>query len=309
MSKKKVNKPVIFVPDSRNLGGRNEITNLIYNHQISLLNAKPTIKTRISSPKSTTSKKRPVSYKEIIQFKEVFESFRRSGNVKWTNFSSPPKTFFLKEMLCRKNTKAYKSAEFEHQLFLNSQKRRIDELVTVSQRKKNAFDYKMHPSLFFRRKLEGKKSFEGEYEEISENDEEIQPTCKQINIEKNQEINKKNKEIKKEKKKMNKEIEKDDEKINKNNEEIIEEDQENETYGQENDENEYTLIPIPQMRGKSEEDYKSLKGKLIEMIYEYRVFKSDDLESLFGRTLLHNKQMDSKKLQKIFKEIQDEFDA
>jgi len=69
------------------------------------------------------------------------------------------------------------------------------------------------------------------------------------------------------------------------------------------------LLPIPQIKGKSQQDYKDLKETLIGMIYEFRIFKTKDLESLFGRTILHNKHMDSKRLHAIFKQIQDEFDS
>lgn len=272
----------MFSPDSRNLGGRNQITNLMYNHQLSLINTKPTIQTRITSPKNPNYQKKQISYKKIMEYNEVFETFRRAGNVKWSKFSSPPKTFYLKDMLSRKNNKAYKYAQFEHHLYLNSQKKRIEDLSNFSQRKKNAFDYTVHPSLFFRRKddlqetsnyylknTENIKNKEGKFDSNQESTEKIEdPLQNQEIIEKPQEENDSN-----------------------------------------NEENGYILLPIPQIKGKNEQDYKDLKERLIELIYEYRVFKSQDLESLFGRTLLHNKHMDSKRLHVIFKEIQEEFDS
>ena len=295
MLKNKANKSRIFTPDSHNLGGRTEITNLIYNHQISLLNAKPTLNIRCSTPKGSSTKKKPISYKEIIQYKEVFESFRRAGNVKWSNISSPPKTFYMKDMLRRNDAKAYKYALFEHQLNLNSQKKRIDDLNTVTQRKKNLFDSTVHPSLFFRRKNDTKQS--NTFTSVDHN----------IELQENHE-NYNEKHEDEELRTRQKNIFEKLQGMNKNKSEIIEEVQENEGNGQEND-NEYFLIPIPEVKGKSENDYQDLKLKLIELIYQYRIFKNEDLESLFGRTLIHNKHMDSKKLQKIFKEIQDDFDS
>jgi hypothetical protein len=282
MSKKKNLNSTIFVPDYRNIGGRNQITDLIYNHQMSLLKTKPTLKTRISTPKPLSSKAKPITYKEILKFKEVFESFRRSQNVKLANFSSPPKTFHLKEMLQRKNTKVYKSAEYEHQLFLKSQKRRINDLTTFTQRKKNLFDYTVHPSLFFRRKqdeLQNSSVFQEENDQISQKQEELE---QQNDPNEAYELTYKRP-------------------PNSNNkQENLEEDEEKEDY---------ELVPIPEIKGKTPENYNELKIKLIELIYDYRIFKSEDLESLFGRTLLHNKHMDNKRLQKIFKEIQEEFDS
>lgn len=276
------------MPDSRNIGGRRQITDLIYNHQMSLLNAKPTIKTRISTPKSITSKKNPITYKEILAFKEVFESFRRSNNVKWSNFTSPPKTFHLKEMLQKKNNKFAKNSNYEHQLQLNSQKRRIDEISNISQRKKNIFDSSVYPSLFFRRKPDNSTVFSLKNSEVprEKNQENFNGKENKTNINHEKRI---------------KEITN-----NKKYQEIIEEVQENETFSPEN---ECILLPIPQIKGKTEEDYEQLKQKLIEVIFEYRVFKSDDLESLFGRTLINNKHLDPNRLHNIFNEIQEEFDA
>ena len=281
MSKKKNLNSTIFIPDHRNIGGRNQITNLIYNHQMSLLNTKPTIQTRVLTPKPMSANKNNVNFKEILKFKEVFESFRRTRDVKWSNFSSPPKTFHLKEMLQRKNTKAYKNEQYEHNLFLRSQKQRIDELSTFTQKKKNAFDYTVHPSLFFRRKNDTLQkshtiSMQNKNEEQDHQLEEQYQEQQEIRPYKNQHIIK-------------------------NPPENIEEEEEQEE--------DYELVPIPKIKGKTLEDYNELKGRLIEVIYQYRVFKNDDLESLFGRTLLHNKHMDSKILQKIFKEIQEEFDS
>ena len=288
MSKKKNLNSTIFVPDHRNLGGRNQITNLIYNHQMSLLNTKPTIQTRVSTPKPISSNKNNVNYKEVLKFKEVFESFRRTRDVKWSNFSSPPKTFHLKEMLQRKNTKAFKNEQYEHQLFLRSQQKRIEELSTFTQKKKNAFDYTVHPSLFFRRKQDQlqKTSFQDDGsnfpQRYEENHQEELKEEEEENARHEQIIYKKPTHIK-------------------NQPENIEEEEE--------PEEEYELVPIPEIKGKTQDDYNELKQRLIEVIYQYRVFKNEDLESLFGRTLLHNKHMDSKRLQKMFKEIQEEFDA
>lgn len=278
------------MPDSRNIGGRRQITDLIYNHQMSLLNAKPTIKTRVSTPKSIPSKKNPITYKEILAFKEVFESFRRSNNVKWSNFTSPPKTFHLKEMLQKKNNKFTKNTNYEHQLQLNSQKRRIDEISNISQKKKNIFDPSVYPSLFFRRKPDNSALFSKFSLKTSE-----LPQEKNLESNKSEE-NKANAMQEKRKKEI----------ANKKYEEIIEEVQENETYSPEN---ECILLPVPQIKGRTEEDYELLKQKLIEIIFEYRVFKNEDLESLFGRTLINNKHLDPNRLHKIFNEIQEDFDS
>lgn len=48
--------------------------------------------------------------------------------------------------------------------------------------------------------------------------------------------------------------------------------------------------------------------RIIEVIVEYRIFASDDLKVLEGRTLLHNKHMDRMKIEAIFKEIIDDLD-
>jgi len=55
------------------------------------------------------------------------------------------------------------------------------------------------------------------------------------------------------------------------NQEIVEEQQENEK-------NEYFLLTIPQIKGKSQQDYKKLKETLIGVIYEFRIIKTEDLQ-------------------------------
>lgn len=144
-------------------------------------------------------------------------------------------------------------------------------MSSLSQRKKNLFDCTCHPSLFFRNRSENIQKSSIHPAAYSQAIEEVQPEAENAHFEEN----------------------------------------EKEEIHEENDleEGGYELIPIPELKGKRPEDYEQLKAKLIELIYQYRIVKTNDLESLFGRTLLHNKHMDSNRLGKIFKEIQEDFDA
>lgn len=342
----------LLIPDERNLGGRNQITNLIYNHQNSLLNVKPTVKTFSDSVKQKKNKKNLLN--EIVRFAEVFESFRRVNNVKFSNFTAPPKSFNLTKNLQKPIPFKVRLDNYNHSLNLKRQKQRIAELNSAIQRKKNIFDYKAYPSLFFRRT--NKSTFwckSSEYDSKSknktndENDEFVfdeKDIEKMLKEKKEQEIlqrqqeeeqffseannlsdhnkqsengssHQKNKENVFEnrviKKKQNKKIN------NKNNgrpQSAASNSANNKnSSNKENilDDQEYQgLIPIPKMNKNSEEDlYEKLKDELIEIINKNKIYDADSLETLFGRTLLHNPQMEKEKIEEIFINVFEELEA
>ncbi len=69
---------------------------------------------------------------------------------------------------------------------------------------------------------------------------------------------------------------------------------------------------IPETKGKEEEDYEDIRVKLVHLIVKYRIFRKNDLEALFGRTLIHNQHMMEngkfEKLEKIFQELRDDLE-
>jgi hypothetical protein len=60
---------------------------------------------------------------------------------------------------------------------------------------------------------------------------------------------------------------------------------------------------IPKRNNDREEDYQYIKVELIKIIIKYRLFKMDDLKTLFARTLLHNQHLEIEKLDEIQNEI------
>jgi hypothetical protein len=68
------------------------------------------------------------------------------------------------------------------------------------------------------------------------------------------------------------------------------------------------LVPVPEVSGKEDDDYDKLKAKIVHTIIDYRVYKNEDLESLFGRIMLYNKHLDPLRLQDLLEYIKEEFE-
>ena len=66
---------------------------------------------------------------------------------------------------------------------------------------------------------------------------------------------------------------------------------------------------IPRTENDRPEDYQFIKVELIKIIIKYRVFKIDDLKSLFARIMLYNKHMEVDKLDDMFNEMITELEA
>lgn len=342
----------LLIPDERNLGGRNQITNLIYNHKKTLLNVKPTVKT-FSEP--IKQKKRPQNLlNEIVRFAEVFESFRRVNNVKFSNFTAPPKSYNLTTNFQKPIPYKVRLENYNHSLNLKSQKQRIAELDSVNQRKKNTFDHKAYPSLFFRRtnkstfwcktseydsKSKNKTNNEDDDEFVfDENDiekmlkEKKEKELLQRHQEEGRFIDENNNNTSNHNKKSEKEStqKKDKENIFEIGEvKKIQNKKSNERpqsaapkasnnknlprkeniLNDENDQEYQGLIPIPKINRNSQKDYEKLKNELIEIIYHNKIYDADNLETLFGRTLLHNPQMEKEKMEEIFINVFEELEA
>jgi hypothetical protein len=57
---------------------------------------------------------------------------------------------------------------------------------------------------------------------------------------------------------------------------------------------------VPKVSGNGPKDYEQLKKDLIGTIFKYRIYRGDDLESLFGRVLVHNTHLDLERCEQIF---------
>ena len=51
------------------------------------------------------------------------------------------------------------------------------------------------------------------------------------------------------------------------------------------------VADIPDMDGDEEEDYQELQMRLIDTIIKHRIYKEEELQVLFGKTVTNNKDM------------------
>jgi len=153
----------IFVPNEKNLGGRKQINELVYNHHLSLLKVKPTLKTRNSNtPK--IKKKEPIKLNEELEFKEVYHSFKKIVDLKKGYINNEkPKTMDMKQDLSKKNLRQEQFIQSEHENHMISQKERIQRITKPVERKKNEFDPIVNPAYIIesqpKKKKEGSLDF------------------------------------------------------------------------------------------------------------------------------------------------------
>ncbi len=162
----------MFKPSADNIGGRKQITELVFNHHKTLLNTKPTIniherpRSHVDSNRSPGLKTEKMKLKENEEFQEVFEAFKRiklveKGNAKKGTDNTKPNTIGLKQMISDGRSKKQKKIEdFEHLLKLKSQERRIADIGKMKERKKNEFDPVANPPVIFK-KVQKKTSADG----------------------------------------------------------------------------------------------------------------------------------------------------
>lgn len=296
-----------FTPDERNLGGKNQIFDHMYNHQISLLQMKPKVKSQVKNVEKIVVAKK-ILKKNPDEFNEVIESFKRATCVKGTNLSSCPETYQLKNNLLKKKDKAKDFIDKQHNLNLESQQRRINSIGTMNQRKKNSFDPIAKPVYFFRKPYTSHKDISiTQYcsklgfnmEENFENKENLPfdlSKNKSFNVEKN---NKK------------------DRKITKKHETLYYEEIKHKgnfrfnritPNGFNKNASKPEFISAPTTKGNSEEDYSELKSKLIHLIVDNRIYKEEDLQDLLERTIILNQHLEKLKIEQIFTYIIEELE-
>ena len=302
MSKKQSN----FKPDERNLGGKNQIFDHMYNHQVTLITMKPIVKSQTKNvEKPIVAKKIPK--KNPNEFDEVLESFKRAACVKSNKLSACPETLGLKKMLGKKKNKENDFIGKQHELNLQSQKRRINSLGTMNERQKNCFDPVAKPVFFFRNPDLPKKdiSIIPFYTKLG-----FDPDAKEksyynktFELSKNRPINLQKK-PKPEQEKFKKKLDYDE--IKKKG---------NLRYGRintlgldKNKKEQDDFIAAPTTKGNSEEDYLELKSKLLQLIVEHRIYKDEVLNDLLERTILLNSHLEQSKIEMIFNFIMEEFE-
>ena len=284
-------------PDERNIGGKKQIFDEMFNHQLNLINMKPQVKSQIKNlEKISVAKKAPK--KNFHQFDEVLESFKRASCVKGSNLSKQPETFELKHMLAKKKNKVNNYVDYQHELNLRSQKRRINSLGTMNERKKNNFDPIAKPVYFLRKPNTSHKDISlqtfceklGVNPTEKENKRPFNLTQKDYTIKENtannrnlrREMNRKP-DYQEIKKKGNLRYNKIDSKgFTK---------KKQETNG---------FYCAPTTKGDTEENYVDLKSKLLHIIVDNRIYQEETLKDLLERTIILNPHMNPQKVEEVF---------
>eukprot|EP00357_Protocruzia_adherens_P030023 CAMPEP_0114992962 /NCGR_PEP_ID=MMETSP0216-20121206/12250_1 /TAXON_ID=223996 /ORGANISM="Protocruzia adherens, Strain Boccale" /LENGTH=151 /DNA_ID=CAMNT_0002356521 /DNA_START=29 /DNA_END=481 /DNA_ORIENTATION=+ len=146
-----------FTPDLRNTGGRDAVIERLNSHQSALLRAKPTMNTRVkphphvNAPKRKKGQYYPTATKHVDDYGEVREAFRRVSVVKKGLDNGKPKTFKMSKKLSQNRNRKPNFEQTEHMNNLASLQRRLGNLGSWSQRKKNPNDPIANPTYIFRR--------------------------------------------------------------------------------------------------------------------------------------------------------------
>lgn len=308
MSKKNTN----FKPDERNEGGKNQIFDHMYKHQLTIINMKPIVKSQVKNvPKVVVAKK--TKKKNFHEYDEVIESFKRASNVKGNNLSNKPETFEIKSMLAKKTNKGNDFIKKEHEINLKNQKKRINSLSSMKERKKNHFDPVANPVYFLRKPQSplNEISLVPYYVKLGYDTKDLDTLGllenkenQKNNYAKNSSLNHKKTE-KKSSEKINTKLDYKDlkKKANFSKYERMEP-----TGLKKTKKIEATFICAPTILGDSDDDYIELKRKLLNLIIENRLYKEEDLEDLFERTSILNGQLDKERLDEIFKFLIEELE-
>lgn len=152
----------LFAPNEKNLGGRKQINELVYNHHLSLLKIKPTINTfsKENEKKPPTKIPKKKKIEDPFEYNEVYHSFKKVVAMKKGYINNEkPITMEFKKNLANNSTKQQKFLKSEHENHMISQRVRINRLDKNVEKKKNEFDPIANPP--YQIKIVPKKKKEG----------------------------------------------------------------------------------------------------------------------------------------------------
>jgi hypothetical protein len=132
-----------FTPDVRSESGRQLVMSERLSHYRRLMSIRPTIDTSIPHQHVNKRKRKKTTREKEIRVRDV-KSMVDCG---------APKTFQMGRNLCSTRRKKEKEMLEQHEDRVRMMFRRIQELDSPSQRKKNPLDITQHPSLIMRRTL------------------------------------------------------------------------------------------------------------------------------------------------------------
>lgn len=136
----------LFSPNEKNIGGRKQINELVYNHHFSLLRIKPITNSFpfqiVKKPKSKKSN----NLNERFEFNGVYHSFKKVVEMKKGYIDNKePITMEMKASLQKKTGKLDKFIKSEHENNMISQRVRIARFSKTVEKKKNQMDPVTNP--------------------------------------------------------------------------------------------------------------------------------------------------------------------
>ncbi|CAD8056307.1 unnamed protein product [Paramecium sonneborni] len=212
-------------------------------------------------------------------FNNVLKTFKAVVQTKKMIDNNQP---FMKKRTPNNRNKKEKFEQYEHEMNIKAQKRRIGSAGSMQERKKNQFDPIAHPPVFFRR--EGQNLSNCRLDNLMQYISKEQQSGDKINLNASM---KKWQRAQSSNKKSQIKIQQFVAEVEKLNGEFVYE--------------------LPILKGQEKKDYYELKKDLIMIIFKHRIYKSEDLEALFGRLLIHNPSLHMVWIEDIFNEIREEF--
>lgn len=290
--------------DERNTWGRETIRKRLLDHQSSLANVKPTLNFR-TPPRQTSASKLSAEQqrKRILRTtssgNEAFFSVKKVYDVKLGIDSKEPKTFRLTNHFVPMHQRENNFIKEIHDLNLKSHQRKMREIgKSMTERKKNLFDPIAYPTRFMRRTSPDPKK------KSQENMFSI-PAPGSI-VMQTYELPKLKKRISQQRLNTAGSMSSRGWEHNPAKETLLTEEPPWPTRPKPRN---IKDAIFPAFNCKSEEDYQELKEVLFEIIVDYRLFRDEDFEVLKEKISKENPKLNQEMVQKIFKEIIEEFDA
>lgn len=145
-----------FKPSLSNLGGRKTIVDRMNNHYIALMTVKPTLSTREAPLSHIDSISKPSQARSMMKqdhhLEEVRETFKRVANRKSPKVDAgKPETYSMAEKLSKYRSRRKNAGWSEHWSNIKHMQRRINDIGSIQERKKNPHDPIVNPALLYTR--------------------------------------------------------------------------------------------------------------------------------------------------------------
>ncbi|CAD8125349.1 unnamed protein product [Paramecium sonneborni] len=297
-----------FATNPKNIGGMKILNDNMFLHHKALIDVKPAIKIKPPRPHVNNIKKvNPQQPKEIDlpmyknkkEFDQVIKTFQTViGMKKGRIDSDAPMTMEFRRNISGNATKKERFERDQHILNLQSQYRRIASAGSMQERKKNSNDPIAHPPRFFRREGETVANIQIDklLHHFTKEQRMLEETPNSELSQKIEELNKKKVQLTKTNKPRAQSAKP---KIQKS-------ESSNRMKTRNADEITTEVKDVPKVSSNTEEDIELLRQMLIRIIFQHKIFKTQDLETLFARVLNQNQQIDLIRAEILFEMIREQ---